>query len=46
MDLINIKILCSPTLASAGTRVEMGATFQFLTYGREIFHVVRLFLPN
>ena len=46
MNLINITILCSPTLASAGARVEMGAKFQCLTYGREIFHVVRLFLPN
>lgn len=44
--MANITILYPAALVSAGTRVEIRATFQRMTNGIEIFHVVRLFLPN
>lgn len=46
MDMVNITILYPAALVSAGTRVEIRATFQHMTNVIEIFHVVRLFLPN
>ena len=48
MDMVNITILYPAALVSAGTRIEIRATFQRMTNVTviEIFHVVRLFLPN
>ena len=44
--MVNTSILYPAALVSAGTRVEIRATFQRITNGIEIFHDVKLFLPN
>lgn len=44
--MVNTSILYPAALVSADTRVEIRATFQRITNGIEIFHVVKLFLPN